>query len=314
MSTETEKEHDKLGTLGAPVQGGKPFARDADLRGSLIVAFRATLGEAQAAAQLPSIDEAVHELRKALRRARATVRLVAGTLARDDRRELGRVLVEARQLLSTTRDLAVVPIALGEVSLDDEQRAAALAVVAGATDAARPVDEVRATLAEAAARVATLADVMAAALPASLAWGDVSDGLTETYRRARRELRQARRSRPAFHSFRKRTKELTYQLHLLADDIDGKTAGLARRFAHLGDELGAAVDVYMLHGFLDSHAAAPELLDAIDDQLAARIKAARKSAKDVFDRRPRRFARKVARAVRRDHAPPADAAPPVALA
>lgn len=305
MSTETEKEHDKLGTLGAPaVSNGKPFAKDADLRASLVAAFRGAIADAQAATRRPAVDEAVHELRKALRRARATVRLVADTLARDDRRDLTRALVEARQLLSASRDLAVVPVALTEVTLDDAQRTAALQIVTGARDAALSVDEVKKTLAEAAERVAPLADVMAAALPAAVDWDDLADGVADTYRNARKNLKKARRSWPAFHAFRKRAKELTYQLELLADGIDGRTAALEHQLSALGDELGPAVDVIMLRGFLEHHAASPELLDAIDDDLDARIKVARKHAKDLFDRGSRKFARKVRRSVRRDHAPP----------
>jgi CHAD domain-containing protein len=313
MSTETEKEHDKLGPLGAPAVGsGKPFAQDADLRASLVAAFRAAIADAQSAARRPAVDEAVHELRKALRRARATVRLVADTLARDDRRDVLRTLVEARQLLSAPRDLAVVPVALSEITLDDEARTAALTIVTGARDAAMSVDDVRKTLADAATRVAPLADVMAAALPATLDWDDLADGLADTYRSARRNLKKARRSTVAFHRFRKRTKELTYQLELLADGIDGKTAALEHRLSTLGDDLGPAVDVFMLRSFLEHHGATPELLDAVDDDLRARIKTARKGARDLFGRRARKFARKVRRAVRRDHAPPPPA--PVAQA
>lgn len=308
MSTETEKEVDKLGPLGAPTVGnGKPFGKDADLRASLVSAFRTAIADAQAASRRPAVDEAVHELRKALRRARATVRLIADTLARDDRRDLTRALVEARQLLSPSRDLAVVPVALAEVALEDEARTAALAIVTGARDAALSVDEVRSTLADAAARVAPLADVIAAALPATLDWDDLLDGLADTYRSARRDLKKARRSFTAFHRFRKRAKELTYQLELLSDGIDGRTAVLEHRLSALGDELGPAVDVIMLRGFLEAHAAPPELLEAVDGDLGARVKAARRHARDLFDRRPRKFARKVRRAVRRDHAPPPQA-------
>jgi CHAD domain-containing protein len=319
MSTETEKEHDKLGPLGTPAAPGaaigQPFAPNADLRASLVAAFAGAIADAQAASRRPppaAIDESVHELRKALRRARAIVDLVAGTLARDDRRDLSRALVEARRMLSASRDLAVVPVALTEVALDDAARAAALAIVTGARDAALSVDEVRQTLADAAARVAPLADVMAAALPAALDWDDLADGLADTYRSARRSLARARRSRRAFHRFRKRAKELTYQLELLADGIEGKTSALAHRLSDLGDELGPVVDVIMLRGFLEAHAAPAELLDAIDDDLDARIKASRGRAKDLFDRRARKFARKVRRAVRRDHEPPPPA--PVAQA
>ncbi len=302
-------EDDKLG----PVPGAGRLG--ADLRATLVDAFRAAIADAQAAAPLPSIDEAVHELRKALRRARATADLVARTLSRDDRKDLRKALAAARQLLSATRDLAVAPGALATVPLDDAARATANDVLTRAKSDA-PGDDVRALLTDAAGRVAPLADVMAAALPSELDWADLSDGLAATYRRARRGLRRGKRSREAFHEFRKRTKELTYQLELLAGGVDAEVEALRRPLLELGDSLGATVDVLMLRGFLEDHAgdtppeALAPVLAEIDADLSQRIKAARKQAQPLFERRARRFARKARKAARRDHAapPPASAA------
>jgi CHAD domain-containing protein len=313
MSIENEKETDKLGPIGTtPVTHG--FGPDSDLRASLLATFRAAIADAGAASRAASIDEGVHELRKALRRARATVRLVADTLTKDDRRDVSRALVEARQQLSSSRDLAVAPVALGEIALAGEHRATAAAIVEGARGAGAPAEEVRRHLQDAAARVAPLVDVIAAALPARVEWGDLVDGLADTYRRARRSLDDARRSREAFHAFRKRAKELTYQLEVLADGIEGRTEAIRRDLAGLGDELGQIVDVIMLRGLIDERrdgvdpAAVDGLLGAIDEDLAQRIKAARKRARELFDRRARRFARKVKKAVRRDHTPAAPVA------
>lgn len=317
--TAPNAEQDKLGPIPAP-DANAATGLGADLRATLVEAFRAAIADAATAAKLPAIDESVHELRKALRRARASVHLVRDTLARDDRRDLTRALADARQLLSATRDLDVAPGVLATVELPPEARATADAIVLAARAAAPSPDEVRRHIEDAAARVAHLADVMAAALPPSIDLGDARDGIAETYRRARGNLRRARRSLSSFHRFRKRAKELTLQLELLSGGIDGRTEAMRRDLAILGEELGAAVDVVMLRGFLEHHAGdtTPEilapLLDAVDRDLEVRIKAARKGARALFQRRPRRFARKVRRAVRRDHAPPEAAAAPVAQA
>lgn len=311
---EVEAEDDKLG----PVPGTRLVT---DLRATLVDAFRAAIGDAQDAARLPSTDEAVHELRKALRRARATVDLVAPSLSRDDRKDLRNALADSRRTLSSTRDLAVAPTALSSLTLDEPVRATADGVIAAARNATLTDAEVRRMVQDAAERVAPLADAMAAALPAEVGWSDLREGLADTYRNARSELARAKKSRNAFHAFRKRTKELTYQLELLAGGVDGKTEAIRKSLVEHGEQLGAAVDVLMLRSFLEDHAgptpaeAMAPIYDAIDADLAVRLKAARKAARPLFERRPRKFARKIRKAVRRDHAPPAaDPAPDVAQA
>jgi CHAD domain-containing protein len=311
MSTETEKETDKLGPLSAPpVAAGLPLG-DAALRRAVVSAFRDAITAAEAATREPDVDDAVHEVRKALRRARATAHLVADCLPKDDRRDITRALGDARGKLSATRDLSVAPAALAAIELDDASRAAADAVVAHAQTTRAPSDDLRAAIADAVAAVKPLPDVMAAALPEATDFSVVRDGLAETYRRARKSLKKARRSRASFHDFRKRTKELTYQLELLAAGVDGHVEALRRELADLGDDASAVVDAIMLRDFLEAHApegdARPEgltpLLDAIDEHLDDKIRSARKGARDVFDRRARKWAKKVGKAVRRDHVP-----------
>jgi CHAD domain-containing protein len=311
MSNEPYPEQDKLGPLGGAMPPARRFDDGADLRAGIVAAFRAAIADADTAVQIESIDEAIHELRKALRRARAIKSLVGRTLAKDDRRDLRRALVETRKTLSKARDLTVLPHALELV--DDSLRSRGAAVVERARTGAAPVEEVRETLEAAAARVTPLADMIAAALPPTLDWSDLVDGLAETYRRARENLRRSKRSAAAFHRFRKRAKELSYQLELLADGIDGKVEKMRKELADLGDALGDTVDVFLLREVAGAHAPDDaDLLGALDEDLEDRIKVTRRQAKAVFDRRARKFARKVRRAVHADHAPLA--AEPVASA
>ncbi len=322
MSTESEQEFDKLGPLATPqAPPGLPLEESA-LRRTLLRAFHDAIAAAGAAAQDPDLDAAVHEVRKALRRARATAWLVASDLPRDDRREIMRALVAARRQLSSTRDLAVAPLTIDLLGLDEDHLVAADDVVSQARSAGPTPDQVRTALADTVAAVRGLPAIMAAALPATTDWKVLRRGLAGTYRRARKRLRKARRSRAAFHDVRKRTKELAYQLELLAAGVDGHTEALRRGLADLAEELGGVVDAIMLRDFLVAHAPPPAdeasvarletLLAAIDTHLAARMKASRKGARELFERPARRWARKVGKAVRRDHAPAAVVVPAAA--
>jgi CHAD domain-containing protein len=286
-------EPEKVGPLGA-------VAQSSDLRLALLASFRRAIDDARAATAMTSVDAGVHDCRKALRRARAIVRLVANTLGRDDRRDLRRALRDARRLLSPSRDVAVLPGALAALDVGEEAHAAAVATVAAARATATPAEETRKLVAEAVAKVVPLADVMAAALPAALEWDDVADGLADTYRAGRRAMKKARRSHGAFHAVKRRAKELALQLELLAGAPDGKVDALGRRLSDLADELGDTVDEIMLRNYLAEHGADAAVLEAIDGQLDRRMATGRKSARALFDRRARRFTKKVQRAMRKD--------------
>jgi CHAD domain-containing protein len=315
MSSEPEKKAVEVKDVAGEPEAGGPLGAVAgrspgsDLRVALVAAFRDAIDDARASVTEKVVDDAVHECRKALRRARSTVRLVAGTLGRDDRRDLRRALRDARRLLSASRDVAALPGALAALDIEEPVHGAVVAIVSAGRAAAPPAEETRKLLDEAIARVATLPDMMAAALPAKLDWDDLADGLADTYRDARRAMKKARRSRSAFHAVKRRTKELASQLELLAGGLDGRTDALRKRFADLGDELGDTVDEIMLRSFVDDHSTdrsaddRASILDAIDAHLHARMGTGRKAARSLFERRPRRFAAKVGKALRRDHAP-----------
>jgi inorganic triphosphatase YgiF len=290
-------EPDAIGPLGAvTAHAGR------DLRAALAAAFRDAIDDARRAQSETSVDAAVHECRKALRRARATLRLVAPALPRDDRRDLRRALRDARRLLSASRDVAVLPGAIAALSVDDDTRTA----IAASLGAPPPADETRALVQDAVARVTPLVEMLSVALPPILEWDDVAEGLADTYRAARRAA-DKRRSRAAFHAIRRRSKELSEQLEVLAGGTDGKTEALRKRFNELHEALTTGVDRIMLRehvGALAPEADRDRLLAAIDADLADPLRAGRKAARDAFDRRTRRFVKKVGRAVRRDHAPP----------
>jgi CHAD domain-containing protein len=301
-------EHDKLGPLGsrASVLGG-----GGDLRAAILGEFREGIDKARAAVGevRTSTADAVHDYRKGLRRARAVLALIDDALPRGERRAIRDVLRTARRVVSAARDQVVAPEALARLTLDDDARATADALVAKAKEAAPPLDEVARLLQEGSARALAQVDALEAALPTPIDWDTVAEGLAATYREARSQLGKSRRKLGAFHAWRRRTKELTYQLELVARHAGERTAAVQADFERISDELGGAVDLIMLRELIATHGATldPEkiaqLAEHVEDALDDAIRAARKAGKSLFDRGPRKFARRVEKRARKDLEP-----------
>jgi CHAD domain-containing protein len=303
-------EHDKLGPLSkSPV-----IDNELALRKALVAEFATAADAARDAAG--SVDRgavtAVHEYRKALRRARAVLSLVEGALPKSERRAVRGALQEARRALSSVRDHAVAPEALGQLPLGADERDTANALVKAAGDAMPAIAEVKQLLAEGAARAAAQVEALEAALPPTLNWEVVLDGVRGVYDDARRARKAAKRSKRAFHTWRRRSKELTYQLELVAGYAGAATSALYHEVEGITDTQGPAVDLIMLRDFVRTHGQtlSPEsfdrLLVAIDNQLADSMKLARKAGRDAFARRPRKFTKRLAKLVHRDLAPVED--------
>lgn len=306
-------EHDKLGPLGAKTSAIQDAAA---LRSALIRAFEAAAQDARdavAAIDKGSAANAVHASRKALRRARAVLGLVGDALPGSERRAVKTALQEARRALSTVRDHAVAPETLAQMALDDEDRATANRVLANAADAMPAVAEIKQLLAESAARAAAQAEALQAALPHDLEWDTVTSGVRATYAEARRASRAAKRSRSWFHTWRRRSKELVYQVELIANHAGPRMTTLRDEVSGATDVLSPAVDLVMVRDFVATYGqgVAPEALgrlrDTIDQHLDELMKSARKSARDAFRAKPKKLEKRLTKSVRRDLAPADDA-------
>jgi CHAD domain-containing protein len=304
-------EQDKLGPLGIKTSAiHDPPA----LRNALVHAFEAAAQDARDAvgAVDKSASSAVHESRKALRRARAILGLVAGALPKSERRAVKGALQEARRALSTVRDHAVAPETLAQLTLDETDRAAANRVLANAADAMPATAEIKQLLAESAARAAAQAEALQAALPHEVDWDIVVDGVRTTYGEARRASAAAKRSKSWFHSWRRRSKELVYQLELVSSHAGPRVTAIHSELAGVTDMLGPAVDLIMVREFIATFAQGipPEdvdhLRDSIDVHLDDLMKSARKAARDAFHLKPKKLEKRVTKSVRRDLAPPDD--------
>ena len=301
-------EDDKLGPLGIRATA---LHDPIELRARLIGEFEHAVSAAKAAAALADQGStgAVHEARKALRRARAVLSMVAGALPKSERRAVRAALQDARRSLSTIRDHAVAPEALGSLTLGDPERETAKRVLDNAAEAIPALAEIKQLLGEAAARAAAQAEALAASLPPEIAWDVVADGILDAYREARRARRLAKRSRPWFHNWRRRSKELVYQLDFVSAHAGARSLAIRADLDAITDQLGPAVDLVMLRDFVQTYAQGlpadeiEHLRDELDRQLDQRMKEARKAGRDAFRRKPDRFLRRVGKAVRRDLTP-----------
>ncbi len=301
---EEDREEDRLGPLGRRAGTLHPL----DLRSWLLGEFEQAVVAARAAAALAdgSSTSAVHASRKALRRARAVLAMIAGALPRSERRAVRAALGEARRSLSAVRDHAVAPEALGALELGDAERQTAKRVLDNAAEAIPALAEIKGLLGDAAARAAAQTDALAAALPPELPWDVVAAGIAATYREARRARKRAKRSRPWFHAWRRRSKELVYQLEFVAAHAGARTLAIRADLEAATDRLGAAVDLVMLHDFVATYAQGipagdvERLSGELDRQLAQQMKEARRAGREAFRARPRKFLRRLTRAISRD--------------
>jgi CHAD domain-containing protein len=172
--------------------------------------------------------------------------------------------------------------------------------------------EIKQLLAESAARAAAQAEALQAALPHDVEWDTVSAGVHATYAQARRACRAAKRSRSWFHTWRRRSKELVYQLELIAHHAGPRLTELRDEVSGATDVLGPAVDLIMVRDFVVTYGQgiAPEALDrlrdTIDHHLDDLMRSARKAGREAFRAKSRKLEKRLTKSVRRDLAPPED--------
>jgi hypothetical protein len=172
------------------------------------------------------------------------------------------------------------------------------------------VAEIKQLLAESAARAAAQAEALQAALPHEVDWDTVVEGLRATYGEARRACAAAKRSKAWFHTWRRRSKELVYQLELVASHAGPRVTAIHSELAGVTDMLGPAVDLIMVREFISTFAQGipsddvDHLRDSIDGHLEDLMKSARKAARDAFHLKPKKLEKRVSKSVHRDLAPP----------
>ncbi len=304
-------EADKLGPLGTQ---GSVLRDPAGLRTALLKEFARGVQAAKDA--VIAVDRtattAVHDARKGLRRARAVLELVSGALPKSERRAVGTALQEARRALSTIRDHAVAPETLGALTLGDRDRATAKRILDNAAEALPAISEIKQLVAETAARAAAQGEALAAALPAEIELATLIDGIRAVYAEARHAHASSKKSKAWFHVWRRRAKELGYQLELLASHSGARLAAIHSEIDGLTDTLGPAVDLIMVREFISTYNQGvsendlEHLRKAIDAALSDLMKDTRKAGRDLFAMKPKKLAKRLQKAIKRDLTPTDD--------
>lgn len=194
-------------------------------------------------------DAGVHEARKSLKRIRAVLRLIRAEIGGRAFKTENRCFREAGRSLAPARDVFVLRSTLAELarSAPGARTAEHLTALAG-LKALGPsaaslwsggeIHELRAVLAGARARVADW--------PLERdSFDAIRDGLLRTHRQGTERMHRAFESETeaAHHSWRRRAKELWYQVQILSSIAPARLEPLVKDLDALGDALGLEHDL-----------------------------------------------------------------------
>lgn len=210
--------------------------------------LRAATGEDRA--------DAIHGARKDLKKIRAVLRLARADLGEEAFRAENRRFRDAGRLLSASRDAEVKLETLEglEQRFGGELPPAPAPAWREALEADRDevggggADELDANISEAVEQIGIGAARISDWQLDSDSWGLIEAGLDRTYRDGREALRKAshRRDAGSVHEFRKRAKDLWYELRLLAGSWPGLLDESAAQAHELSELIGDHHDLAVL--------------------------------------------------------------------
>ncbi len=303
------------------------------LRESLIAAFANIVGYACSQTSEPDPVRAVHEFRKAVRRARALLKLMRDIMGTAVYQTLTTTLRDIHRSTSDLRDRDVMLKLLQDDSFAEHEGAALLIEeiradqtnngagnngsgaharedaqgdAGGADDSG--ADRMPAALVEGSDRLSPLVAIWASGLPRRITWSMLSRGLSKTYRRAQRRLPAAAAESgksgddEAIHDFRKRVKELMYQVELFAEVGHGQAQKHRKHLTRLSESLGGVIDMSVLEDYASQHPPQAALDKLIKTAISARKthhRQAIKQAHKLLDRKTKLFVDQTMRGARR---------------
>ena len=254
-------------------------------------------------------DDSIHEVRKNIKKARALLRLVRPEMG-DLYAKQNVQLRDAGRKLSDLRDAGALigvldTLRKGSRSKPAEQELASVR---------RLLNRQKRKLEEEARTRKTVPAVrgeMVQAHKSIRRWPLDSDGfsaieagLTRTFRDGRKALAQARKSgsREDFHEWRKRVKDLWYQVRLLkklwGDVMEGYERSLKELEDALGEDLNLAILEERVHSMSPGNGAgrnAASVTKAIDSSREELRKRALEVGQRVYAAKPREFTRQIRR-------------------
>ena len=294
------KPRQKTAMMGVAAGGDSSFGDD------LAAGARSIIADARRALADPELSDAetVHEVRKALKRWRALLRLLARPLGeqadqmRGEARELMRALSGARDAqsaLDALHDLRKTDMPLSPKSVETIRQR--LTEIRDAAEATSFTKTTRGRL----SRYLDYAMLSLERWPLkAIDFDTVADGLAATYRRARQLLPDSWRDAEAehLHDLRRRVVEHRHQMDLIEPLWPRLGQVWAQEAQRLRDQLGACQNLVMLSNFTGPHQPlAPwrsRLAPVIDARRAAHLKTAARLAGRLFAEKPKAFRRRIA--------------------
>ncbi|HET8567029.1 MAG TPA: CHAD domain-containing protein [Solirubrobacterales bacterium] len=250
--------------------------------------------------------DAVHGARKDLKKLRTVLRLLRDELGRKRFRRENARFRNAARALSASRDAEVKLGTLDSLTEHaDELPAAAVEVwhkiLARDREAATNAARDEPAIAEAVALIEAGLDAIGDWELAGDSWKLIDAGLVRTYRRGRRALKAAapNGSEADFHAWRKRAKDLWYELRLLGDAWPGPLEASAEEAHRLTELLGDHHDLAVLRADLRRRNLGEEETAALEAAIDRRQKelasAALPLGRRLYAERPRDFSRRLRR-------------------
>jgi CHAD domain-containing protein len=253
-------------------------------------------------AKLPE-GEAIHEIRRQLKRWRALLRLMTGAVGKPAERMSGeaRALMkalatarDAQSALDALRDLAKSEVPVPKRAL--KAMATCMRQIRGDAERHAFTPAARKQLRDYFARAASALDGWPFA---TMRLADAADSLTDTYRRARKLVPGDWRHAGAreLHALRRRVVEFRHQIDLLADLWPSSADAWGGEAQRLRGRLGACQDLAVLDAMMDADGPLARWRADVRPAVAARrqahLKAAARIADRLFDDKPKRFHRRI---------------------
>jgi CHAD domain-containing protein len=262
---------DPIAIVGAPAppRRARPSTRGAklrlrrglSLRDAMLASFKSIVLAARriASAAAENPEEAVHEYRKSVRRARSLLALLRPALGRTTTNGMVEQLRGAFRETSLLRDRDVLFATLNGLAGDDPVLFVEAAEFAARVGEEKGGPNPAKVLRRSAVHLKPLPAALEVTLPREYSTPDLERGLARSYRRTRQALERAieTRAEADFHDWRKRVKELRYQVELLSSAGSRELRRRERALGELAKELGSVTDLTVLCSRLEAPAAAP---------------------------------------------------------
>lgn len=250
-------------------------------------------------------DANIHDARKQLKKARAALRLLRGSIGEIAYRRENAALRDAARPLGAARDSRVLVAVLDDLV---EGRKSTLSPAR--FNKLRRIlrqEQTQARRALTKAVIAKQRTALRAVIKRSERWrlrGEdwvlIGEGLERSYRRGRKKMALARQSRDTecLHDWRKQVKYLWHQLQILEPLRPRKIGTLANRCHKLADHLGDDHDLAVLGSKIANHAGAFERKQDLDELLRQVDRRRVQLQHESFTLGTRLFADKPARKIR----------------